>query len=78
MKMTKEEKEKIINEAIRGSSVAMEQGARAEIIDGRITYSKLFKSSFGTQYRGKIGFMDILSLLHGEEIRRLHQLFGRR
>jgi len=75
--MTKAEKVKIINQALRKSSVAVKKGARAEILkDGRIEYTMLGKSAMG-EYRMKVPFSKVLGLMHGEDMRRIHRLFSR-
>ena len=77
--MNKQEKVKLINQAIKRSSVAREKGAKAEILkDGRIEYTMFGTSTAGRKYRMKVPFSKILGLLHGEDMRRLHNLFSSR
>jgi len=73
--MTKQEKVNLINEALRRSSWAQEVQAVAEVLPaGRIEYRKL---SNGGRYMVKASFREMLALMHGEDMRRLHQQFGR-
>ena len=77
--MTKQEKVKLINQAIKRSSVAREKGAKAEILkDGRIEYTMLGTTTAGRKYHMKVPFSKILGLLRGEDMRRLHSLFSSR
>lgn len=73
--VSKKEKVRDINVAIKRSSVAKERKAKAEIIGSRIEYSMMSKSS--RPYRMKVSFMDTLGLLEGEDIRKLHKKYGR-
>jgi len=75
--ISKENKVKLINEAIGCSEVAIGKGALAELLeDGTIQYSILTKTRSGRDYRVRVNFADILILLHGEDMRRLYSLFG--
>ena len=75
---TKFGKVRDINQAIKHSSVALKKDAKAELLrDGRIEYSMLGQTSTGKPYRMKVTLMQILSLLQGEDMRRLHRLYGK-
>ena len=75
---SKEEKVKDINAAIHRSSTAMKSKAKAELLkDGRIQYSIQTTTRGGKLYRIKVSFMNILSLLYGEDMRQLHRKYGR-
>lgn len=76
--MDKKDKVKTINQAINRSPVAKEKGAKAELLpNDRIEYSMSATTRLGKPYRIKVTFRQILSLLHGEDIRQLHRLFGK-
>jgi len=77
--MDKQEKVKLVNQAIRRSSVAREKGAKAEVLkDGRLEYTMFGRTTAGRKYRMKVPFSKILGLLHGEDMRRLNRLFSTR
>jgi len=75
---TKAEKAKDINTAIKRSAEARDVDAKAELIDSkRIEYSMIGKTPTGRSYRMRISFNKVLSLLWGEDMRRLKKKYGR-
>lgn len=68
--MKKEQKIKLINEAILRSEVATSLNMKAELIDGKIVYSQDAKSSTSI-YSIRIKFSQILYKLQGNDIREL-------
>jgi len=74
---TKTEKVKDINAAIKRSAEAKNVKARAEVLgDSRIEYSVMGQTRAGKAYRMKVSFNKILSLLWGEDMRRLKKKYG--
>lgn len=72
---TKQAKVDEINQALNRSSIAVKCKAEAFITeDGRIEYRMLNRVS---QYTMKISFSDMLSLLHGADMRALKAKYGR-
>lgn len=70
----KEQKVKEINDAIKNSSAAMKRKAKAEITkDGNVYYSMLSRNG---KYRMRSSFSEIISLLHGRDMRRLTGRYG--
>jgi hypothetical protein len=66
--MTKQEKVEMINAAVGRSEVAVRLGALAELReDGTLRYSTLYPNR--PQSRRYVQLRDILSLLHGSDIR---------
>lgn len=73
--MTKQEKVKLINEALQKSSTAQEAQAVAEVLpNGRIEYRKL---SGNGRYMMKASFREMLALMWGADMRALKGQFGR-
>lgn len=73
--LQKANKVKLINEAIQRGDKSKDP--KAELLsDGRIEYTILGKTASGNSYRMKVNFNDILSQLQGEDMRRLHNLYG--
>lgn len=76
--MTKQEKAQIINEALSKSKTALKNQAAAEVLpDGRIQYTMQATSYLGHSYSIKVPFAKILNQMHGEDMRRIHKMFGR-
>ena len=75
--VTKEEKVKDINNAIKRSAEAKVVGVKVEILNGTIQYSIKTKTRTGRVYRIKVPFIKILSYLWGEDMRRLKKKHGR-
>ena len=59
----------MINQAISRSEVAIEKGAKAELIEGRIQYSRAATTHTGREYRISVTLIEMLGLLHGNDIR---------
>jgi len=71
--MTKQEKVGMINEALSKSNIAKEKQAEAYLNeDGHIRYHMLYNAATGP-YFGKATFRQILSLMWGEDMRRIYQ-----
>lgn len=62
-----------INEAITRSSVAVSKDAKAELVNGKVAYSYVRKGAYTTT-RIRATFMDILSMLNGEDIRTIKNI----
>lgn len=71
--MNKQSKIDQINEAISRSSVAVSKEAKAEMVNGKVCYTFLRKGAY-TSTRIRATFMDILSMLNGEDIRTIKNI----
>lgn len=71
--MTKQEKIDMINEALSKSSAAQKVQAEAYLNeDGHVRYRKQYKAATGP-YFGKATFEEMLSLMWGEDMRRIYK-----
>jgi hypothetical protein len=70
--MNKQQKAEMINAAITRSSVAVDKQAKAAVVDGKIKYSYMRKGYRTTEVF--VSFMDILCMLHGDDIRAIKNL----
>lgn len=64
-------KVQMFTEAILKSDVAVRKGASVEIIDGKIIYFLNIKYKMRSNYR------EVLSLLHGSDMRNIHNTFSK-
>lgn len=74
--MTKTEKVAMINEAISKSELAIEKGAKVELRNNKIIYTKFGKCLTGN-YVMKSTFEEIIFLLAGEDIRNIYRKLGK-
>lgn len=70
--MTTIEKVALINEALVNSGAAVKEQAKAEIVDGKILYSKERKNSTSTT-KVRLTFKEILWMTNGTDARNIIQ-----
>lgn len=71
--MTTTQKIQMINEALVKSGAAIKESAKAEIIGGKILYSKIRKNATGTS-KIRLTFKEILWMTSGEDARAIMAL----
>lgn len=73
--MTKQQKADMINAAIERSSVAVEMGCKAVILDdGRLEYQMLSRNG---RYTMRATLREVLVKLHGDDIRAIQKAMGK-
>lgn len=68
------EKVALINEALVKSGAAIKESAKAEIIDGKILYSKERKNSLGTTTKIRLTLKEIIWMTNGNDARNIIKL----